>query len=73
MASSGGLYAWEFEQDGREIQVRVTGQLTFNRSALILDAAAAGHGIAYAMEHAARPLIASAAQPSKAGVAPLPW
>ena len=26
----GGLYAWEFEKDGREVKVRVEGQLVFN-------------------------------------------
>ena len=26
----GGLYAWEFEKDGRELRVRVEGQLIFN-------------------------------------------
>lgn len=35
MASSGGLYAWEFEKDGRELRVRVDGQLTFNDVDLI--------------------------------------
>ena len=28
----GGLYAWEFARDGREIKVRVEGQLTFHTS-----------------------------------------
>ena len=26
----GGLYAWEFEKGGRELNVRVDGQLVFN-------------------------------------------
>src|SRR5882724_70833 len=26
----GGLYAWEFERDGRELKVRVEGQIVFN-------------------------------------------
>ena len=26
----GGLYAWEFEKDGRELRVRVEGPLVFN-------------------------------------------
>ena len=26
----GGLYAWEFEKGGRELKVRVEGQLVFN-------------------------------------------
>ena len=43
----GGLYAWEFEKDGREIRVRVEGQLTFNTSIAMIDAAIAGYGIAF--------------------------
>jgi DNA-binding transcriptional LysR family regulator len=46
LASAGGLYAWEFEMDGREINVRVEGQLTFNTSGLIRKAARAGLGLA---------------------------
>ncbi|MDF7775476.1 LysR family transcriptional regulator [Sphingomonas sp. AOB5] len=41
----GGLYAWEFEQDGREIRVRVEGQLIFNEVSMILSAARAGYGL----------------------------
>lgn len=50
MVSSGGLYAWEFEQGGRELRVRVDGQLTFNDVDLIVRAAVAGHGIAFLIE-----------------------
>lgn len=46
----GGLYAWEFEKGGRELKVRVEGQLVFNTTALILDAALAGLGLAYLPE-----------------------
>jgi DNA-binding transcriptional LysR family regulator len=45
-----GLYAWEFEKGGRELRVRVDGQLVFNTSALILNAAIAGFGLAYLTE-----------------------
>ena len=45
-----GLYAWEFERDGRELRVRVEGQLVFNSTALILHAALAGLGLAYLPE-----------------------
>ncbi|RUY00950.1 LysR family transcriptional regulator, partial [Mesorhizobium sp. M7A.F.Ca.US.005.03.2.1] len=31
-ATFGGLYAWEFARDGRDLRVRVEGQLTFNSS-----------------------------------------
>jgi hypothetical protein len=30
LPTSGGLYAWEFEDNGREFKVRVEGQLAFN-------------------------------------------
>lgn len=42
----GGLYAWEFERDGRAINVRVEGRLTFNDSRHILQAALDGFGLA---------------------------
>jgi DNA-binding transcriptional LysR family regulator len=45
-----GLYAWEFEKSGRELKVRVDGRLVFNTSALILNAALAGFGLAYLTE-----------------------
>src|SRR5713101_4156417 len=46
----GGLYAWEFEKRGRELRVRVEGQLVFNNIALRLNAALAGFGLAYLPE-----------------------
>jgi DNA-binding transcriptional LysR family regulator len=46
----GGLYAWEFEKDGREVKVRVEGRLVFNTIDPILDAALAGFGLAYLPE-----------------------
>jgi DNA-binding transcriptional LysR family regulator len=46
----GGLYAWEFEKDGRELKVRVEGQFVFNNVALRLNAALAGLGLAYLPE-----------------------
>lgn len=45
--SAGGLYAWEFEKNGQELRVRVSGQLTFNSSYAMIDAAVSGYGIAY--------------------------
>jgi DNA-binding transcriptional LysR family regulator len=53
----GGLYAWEFKRDGRELRVRVDGQLVFNDIFQILDAALAGFGLAYVPEDLARPLL----------------
>ena len=50
LPTRGGLYAWEFEKGGRELRVRVEGQLTFNASAPMLNAALAGFGLAYLPE-----------------------
>jgi DNA-binding transcriptional LysR family regulator len=50
----GGLYAWEFEKRGRELKVRVDGQLVFNTSALRMSAARAGLGLAYLPEDQVR-------------------
>ena len=56
LPTHGALYAWEFEKSGRELKVRVEGQLTFNTSALMLDAALAGHGLSYVPEGLVEPL-----------------
>jgi DNA-binding transcriptional LysR family regulator len=57
LATRGDLYAWEFGQDGRELRVRVEGQLVFNRPALVIAAAVAGFGLAFVPEdHAAADL-----------------
>jgi DNA-binding transcriptional LysR family regulator len=50
LPTSGGLYAWEFEKDGRPLRVRVEGQLAFNSTRLLLSGALAGFGIAYLPE-----------------------
>ncbi len=50
LATSGGLYPWEFEKAGRPLQVRVDGPLVFNDGDLILEAALAGQGIAQLFE-----------------------
>jgi DNA-binding transcriptional LysR family regulator len=54
----GGLYAWEFEKGGRELKVRVDGQLTFNATAQMLNAALSGFGLTYVPEGLAQPHIA---------------
>ena len=47
----GGLYTWEFEKGRRRaLRVRVEGQLIFNGTAPMLDAALAGFGLAYLPE-----------------------
>jgi DNA-binding transcriptional LysR family regulator len=59
LMSAGGLYAWEFEKRGREIRVRVEGQLVFNRTPLIVGAATAGHGIGFVIEEQVASLLAN--------------
>jgi DNA-binding transcriptional LysR family regulator len=49
-ATSGGLYAWEFEKDGRELRVRVEGPLVVNEPRLIRRAAVSGFGLAFLPE-----------------------
>jgi DNA-binding transcriptional LysR family regulator len=49
-ATSGGLYAWEFEKDGRALNVRVEGPLTFNASRMCRRAALDGFGLAFLPE-----------------------
>ncbi len=51
----GGLYAWEFEKGGRELKVRVDGQLVFNSPSQMLNAALAGLGLAYVPQDLAQP------------------
>jgi len=50
LPTHGGLYAWEFAKGGRELRVRVEGQLVFNGTAPMLEAALAGFGLAYLPE-----------------------
>lgn len=59
LLSYGGFYAWEFERDGQKLNVRVEGQLAFNSSVPILEAALAGHGLACVPEDMAGPHIAA--------------
>ena len=58
LPTHGGLYAWEFEKGGRELKVRVDGQLIFNTTAQMLNAAIAGVGLAYVPEGMAHPYLA---------------
>jgi DNA-binding transcriptional LysR family regulator len=57
LPTHGGLYAWEFEKGKRKLNVRVDGQLTFNGTTQMLNAALAGFGVAYVPEDLARPHI----------------
>jgi DNA-binding transcriptional LysR family regulator len=46
----GSLYTWEFEKNGREVNVRVEGQLVFNGAGAMLSGALKGFGLAYLTE-----------------------
>ncbi len=57
MQTSGGLYVWDFQRQGRPMNVRVNGQLIFNTSLNIVDAAVAGLGVAWLPEEEFAPHI----------------
>ncbi|MCL6377845.1 LysR family transcriptional regulator [Pectobacterium brasiliense] len=59
LPTMGGIYAWEFEKNGREIKVRVEGQLTMNSLRQRIDAARIGLGLAYVPEDSVQNDIAS--------------
>jgi DNA-binding transcriptional LysR family regulator len=50
LATHGALWAWEFEKAGRELRVRVEGQLVFNNIFQVRDAALSGFGLGYVPE-----------------------
>jgi DNA-binding transcriptional LysR family regulator len=58
LSTHGGLYAWEFGKGNRELKVRVEGQLVFNGTFQMLNAALAGLGLAYVPEDLAQPHLA---------------
>jgi DNA-binding transcriptional LysR family regulator len=53
----GSLYAWELEKDGRELHIRVEGQIVFNSADLLLQGALQGLGLAYLTEGHVQPYI----------------
>ncbi|MBZ7926269.1 LysR family transcriptional regulator [Ensifer adhaerens] len=53
----GGLYAWEFEKDGRPLNVRVDGQFTSNDVPMIIDAALSGLGLTCLPDDHLEPLV----------------
>jgi DNA-binding transcriptional LysR family regulator len=58
LPTHGGMYAWDFEKGTRELRVRVEGQLTFNGTFQMLNAALAGFGLAYVPEDLVQPHLA---------------
>jgi DNA-binding transcriptional LysR family regulator len=59
--ASGNLYSWEYEKGGRELRVKVDGQLVFNDVELLVAAAVQGHGLVHLVADRAAPLLASGA------------
>jgi len=57
LSSSGGVYAWELRDDGRDVEVRVRGQCMFNSAYQILNAALSGCGLAFVPEDLAGPAV----------------
>jgi DNA-binding transcriptional LysR family regulator len=55
LPTHGGNYVWDFEQEKREVRVRVDGQLTFNGIRQILAAAVDGYGLGYMPLDLAKP------------------
>src|SRR3989475_3427376 len=58
LATHGGLYAWEFEKGDPGLKVRVEGQLVFNGTFQMLNAALDGFGLAYVPDDVAQPHLA---------------
>jgi DNA-binding transcriptional LysR family regulator len=59
LPTHGGIFPWDLEREGREVNVRVEGQLIFNNTALRLSSALDGLGLAYMPEDQALPHISS--------------
>lgn len=53
----GRRYRWEFSRRGAHVTVDVPGNLTLDDNDLLVEAAAAGRGIAYVPEHFAQPAL----------------
>lgn len=47
LSSSGGIYAWELRNGDEQLEVRVSGQATFNSAYQMLHAALSGCGLAF--------------------------
>ncbi|MGO4380587.1 LysR family transcriptional regulator [Pseudoduganella sp. RAF19] len=59
LPTHGNTYPWEFEKGKRKVNVRVEGQMTFNSSPQLMNAALHGLGLAYVPEGMAMPHIES--------------
>ncbi|MDO5632389.1 MAG: LysR family transcriptional regulator [Paracoccus sp. (in: a-proteobacteria)] len=59
LSTHGGLYAWELDDNGRELSVRVEGRLVFNNIYDVIDAARDGFGLAFVPDDLVRADIAA--------------
>ncbi len=59
LPTHGGIYAWEFESEGKPVRVKVDGQFIFNDVFQIRDACRDGYGLAYMPEEMAADDIAN--------------
>lgn len=55
----GGLYPWEFEKDGKPLNVRVEGQFTSNDPDMIIQACLDGRGLCCLTDHHLEPYLKS--------------
>jgi DNA-binding transcriptional LysR family regulator len=55
--SGGGIYAWELRREDRDVEARVTGQVTCNGAYQMLHAAVSGYGLAFLPEEMTLPEI----------------
>jgi DNA-binding transcriptional LysR family regulator len=56
--TGGGLFAWEFEKGGEELEVKMNGPLVINDGEMLEAAALDGLGLAYTFESQVAPFIA---------------
>jgi DNA-binding transcriptional LysR family regulator len=59
LPTNGGLYVWEFKKADESLNVRVSGQVTFNGVYQLLNAALDGFGLSYIPEDLAAPHVAA--------------
>lgn len=54
LPSHGGLLPWEFQRRGKTVNAHVGGRLIFNSTEMVVEAAVAGHGLAWVPDDAVR-------------------
>ncbi len=57
MPTSKAILPWDFEKDGREVKVRVSGRIICNSRNMQIDAVRRGLGLAWMMEHTAEQVL----------------